>query len=194
MKPINNYESVPVMSEAKKLPEGVYKIKILGVKYQDNSDKNYSDQLIIQFDIAEGEYKGFYQEQYKANTQEDKKYKGIYRLYVPVDDGSEKDNWSKMRFKTFTTAVEESNSGYVWKWDEQTLKDKVVGAVFNLKEYEYNGRNGFFTNLYKIIPVSEMANAKVPEPTFLKGSSNNNNNSDDFIGSNGSDLDEIPFN
>lgn len=194
MKPINNYESVPVMSEAKKLPEGVYKIKILGVKYQDNSNKTYSDQLIIQFDIAEGEYKGFYQEQYKANTQEDKKYKGIYRLYIPVDDGSEKDNWSKMRFKTFTTAVEESNSGYVWKWDEQTLKDKVVGAVFNLKEYEYNGRNGFFTNLYKIIPVSEMANAKVPEPTFLKGSSNNNNNSDDFIGSNGSDLDEIPFN
>ena len=168
MKPIANYENVKASGDYKKLPEGIYKLIIKGVKYQDNSAKNYSDQLLIQYDIVEGDYKNFYTEQYNNNTAEDKKYKGIYRLYVPTEDGSEKDNWSKAKFKAVTNAVEDSNPGYAWDWDEQKLVGKVIGGVFNLKEYEYNGREGFFTNLFKVISVNEMATAKVPEPTLLK--------------------------
>lgn len=194
MKAFKGYDEVKVNNGATaKLPEGIYKIKILGIKYQDNSSKGYSDQLIIQYDIAEGEYENFFTNQYKSNTAEDKKYKGVYRLYVPVDDGSEKDGWTKSKFKALTQSVEESNSGYTWNWDEQTLVGKVVGAIFNLKEYSFEGREGFFTNLYRIIPVSEMATAKVPEPTYLTDKGNTSGSGSDFLGGNGG-LDEIPFN
>ena len=194
MKPINNYENVKATGSFEKLPVGVYKLQIIGVKYQDNSAKGFSDQLLIQYDIAEGDYKGYFKKQYEENTSEDKKYKGIYRLYVPTEDGSEKDEWSKSKFKAFTNAVEESNSGYAWNWDENTLKDKFIGAVFNDKEYEYNGRRGFFTNLFKVISVSDMATASIPEPTLLKTPSKATNSSYDPSAGTGSDLDEIPFN
>lgn len=195
MKPIRNFENVQASGDFKKLPEGAYKLIVKGIKYQDNSAKNYSDQLIIQVDIAEGEHKDFFTEQYNANTSEDKKYKGIIRIYVPNDDGSEKDGWTASKFKAMTNAFEDSNPGYSWNWDENTLKGKVVGGVYNLKEYEYNGRHGFFTNFHHFVAVSDIDTAKIPEPTYLAENSNSSSNSSyDATSGTGDGLDEIPFN
>lgn len=171
MKNLSNskrYQDAKAYTESMKLPTGIYKLHVLGVKYIDNSDKGWSDQLVISFDISEGEYAGFYNQQYKANTNEDKKWKGNYRLYVPKDDGSEQDEWTMRRFKTVMNAFEDSNPGYSWNWDENTLKGKYIGGIFNDKEYEINGRTGFFTNCYALISLDQMATAKVPEPTYLK--------------------------
>ena len=38
------------------------------------------------------------------------------------------------------TAVEDSNEGYHWGWDESTLKDKLVGAKFYIEQSEYDGK------------------------------------------------------
>ena len=117
MKKLNGYETAQAYFEQERLPVGGYVLKILDVKYQENS---WGDVILLSFDIEEGEYKGFFANNYRAQTQEDKKWKGTYRLRVPKDDGSEQDNWTMRRFKTVISAFEESNSGYHWNWDEQT--------------------------------------------------------------------------
>ena len=188
----NDWDNVKAAGDFETLPVGAYKIKINAVKIQDNSDKGYSNQLLLQYDIAEGEYAGFYKRQYDANNSEDRKYKGIYRVYLPKDDGSEQDSWTKSKFKAVTNAFEDSNNDYVWDWDEQKLKGLVVGAVFNQKEYDFNGKHGFFTNLYKLIPISEIATAKIPEPTKLKESTSSSDNS--FMNVPSGIDDEVPFN
>ena len=167
MKKLNGYEAAQTYSDQERLPVGGYVLKILDVKYQENS---WGDVIILSFDIEEGEHKGFYAANYRAQTQEDKKWKGTYRLRVPKDDGSEQDNWTMRRFKTVISNFEESNQGYHWNWDEQTLKGKLIGALFNNKEYSFNGREGFFTNCHSLVTVEKIRSGKfeIPADTLLK--------------------------
>lgn len=171
MKKLNGYETAQAYFEQERLPVGGYVLKILDVKYQENS---WGDVILLSFDIEEGEYKGFFANNYRAQTQEDKKWKGTYRLRVPKDDGSEQDNWTMRRFKTVISAFEESNSGYHWNWDEQTLKGKMIGALFNNKEYEFDGRHGFFTNCHSLVTVEKIRSGKfeIPADTLLKEKGN----------------------
>ena len=167
MKRLNGYEQAQAYTNPDRLPVGGYVLKILNVAYQSN---DWGDVIILSFDIAEGEFKGFFENNYKAQTGEDKKWKGAYRLMVPADDGSEKDEWKMRRFKTVITNIEESNPGYHWNWDEQTLKGKIIGALFNNKEYEYNGRHGFFTNYHSLIAVERIRSGKfeIPADTLIR--------------------------
>lgn len=167
MKRLNGYKKAAVYTDQERLPVGGYVLKILDVKYQENS---WGDVILLSFDIEEGEHKGFYAANYKAQTGEDKRWKGTYRLRVPKDDGTEQDEWTMRRFKTVISNFEESNSGYHWDWNEQTLKGKRIGALFNNKEYEFNGRHGFFTNCHSLITVERIRAGKfeIPQDTLLK--------------------------
>lgn len=167
MKRLNGYEKAAVYTDQERLPVGGYVLKVLDVKYQENS---WGDVILLSFDIEEGEHKGFYAANYKAQTGEDKRWKGTYRLRVPKDDGTEQDEWTMRRFKTVISNFEESNSGYHWDWNEQTLKGKLIGALFNNKEYEFNGRHGFFTNCHSLITVERIRAGKfeIPQDTLLK--------------------------
>lgn len=195
MKAFKDYDKVEAYTERQTLPAGGYVLRILHVKYEaGNSGK--SDQIILSFDINEGEYLGFFDRNYAAQTQEDKKWKGTYRIWVPADDGSEKDNWTKRRFKTIINAFEDSNPGYSWNWDEQTLKGKLIGGIFNRKEYDFNGRNGFFTQCYSLTDVDTIRNGsfEIPADTLLKThSATQIDDSDDFMKVPNVDLDELPF-
>ena len=55
------YDKSKRRTSFKQLPKGAYVIKILGAKEEEG---NYGPQVTIAFDIAEGEYKGFYQNQF----------------------------------------------------------------------------------------------------------------------------------
>lgn len=95
--------------------------------------------LVVNFDIAEGENKGFYMDKYKNSTprsdSESIKWQGKY--YVMLEG----ENWEQ-RFKGFITSIEESNEGFKWNadiGDEQTLKGKLFGGIFGEEEYIYNG-------------------------------------------------------
>ena len=171
MKQLNGYANVQAYTDQERLPVGGYILKILDVKYQAN---DWGDVILLSFDIEDGEYKGFFKENYNQQTGEDKKWKGTYRLRVPKDDGSEQDEWTMRRFKTVITAFEDSNSGFHWNWDEQTLKGKTIGALFNNKEYEFNGRHGFFTNCHSLVSAEKIRSGKftVPEDTLLKSGGN----------------------
>lgn len=119
------------------LPKGAYVIKFLDVKEEPNKNGNGSH-LKIAFDVAEGDYSGFYKRAFDASTKEDKKWNADAVVYLTCpEDSSEQyviDNFNK-----FMTAVEDSNDGYHWNWDESTLKNKVVGAKFCIEQSEYNG-------------------------------------------------------
>lgn len=104
------------------LPAGGYIVKIENV--EDVADKEY---LKVSFDIDEGEFKGFYKDQYVNSTFENKKWAGnFFRSY--------KENALPF-FKGFITAVQNSNKGYKWANDETTLKGKKVGIVLQEEEY-----------------------------------------------------------
>ena len=77
MKKLNGYEKAQAYSDTERLPVGGYVLKILDAVEQDNSDKGWNNQLILSFDIAEGEHKDFFAANYKAQAGEDKKWKGI---------------------------------------------------------------------------------------------------------------------
>lgn len=172
MKKLNGYTNAQVYSDQERLPVGGYVVKILDVKFVDNSEQGYNNRIVLSFDIEEGEYKGFFAANYKAQIGEDKKWKGVYRITVPADDGSEEDEWKQNRFKTTIVNFEESNNGYHWDWEEQTLKGKIIGALFNNKEYDFNGRRGFFTNCHSLVSAEKIRSGKftIPADTLLKGS------------------------
>lgn len=145
-----NWDNVQVFSDRPKLPVGAYVCRIKKAVVQ-NSD--YGDQLCILFDIEDGEYAGFYANEFKSNQREDKKWKGVLRQFLPKDDGSEKDEWTKSSFKGLITSIESSNRGYQWNWDENSLAGKEIGIIFRNEEWEYEGKTGWAVRPFRATSV-----------------------------------------
>lgn len=124
MKKIANWENIKENSGFAKLPVGGYVVKILNV--QDVPEKEY---LKISFDINEGEQKGFFAKAYKEDTRTDKKWPAAGSFIR-----SYKESAAPM-FRGFTNAIENSNKGYHWDFDEKSLVNKVVGIVVGEEEY-----------------------------------------------------------
>lgn len=172
MKKFKDYDETQSYTESAKLPVGGYVVKVQNVRFEEGTNGN-SDRLILAVDVSDGEYKDFYKKQYESQTGEDKKWKGTFTIYCPKDDGSEKDNWTKRRFKTIMEHIEESNPGYSWNWDENTLKGKLFGAIvgeihtiIDGKNIEYNAIR--FTNTVENI---KKGNFRLPDPQYKNGAS-----------------------
>lgn len=193
-------------SELPKLQPGGYVVKILNVKVEPT---DWGSRLAIQFDIAEGEFKGFFDKLYKATPDEweNKKWKGSMRLSIPHNTGDEtKFKKSLGYFKSQIQAFENSNANLhidcERDWDENVLKGKLVGALFNEKEWEMNGNTGCFTQCKRFVPVNDIrsGNFTIPKREELKNkpstASNDsfdpNANLSDFVEINAGD-DAVPF-
>ena len=153
-----------------RLPIGAYVCKILEVKVEEGKaaadGKKLSDRLIIQFDIAEGEYQDFFRRQYENMTNENKKFKGRTTIYIPRDDGSKEDSWTKNDFARWTYSLEESNSGYVWDWDESKWKNKLIGIVFGETGTIIDKKEIVFTEARFPVSVETVRSGKAPEAKF----------------------------
>lgn len=172
MRPFNNYDTTQTISARAQLPVGAYICQILKAEEKVySSPKGEWRKLEVSFDICEGEHKDFYANDYRSQSGEDKKWKGVLRMNIPSDDGSDADNWAKRSFKTNILAIEESNNGYHWDWNEAQLKGKTVGIVFRSEEWEYNGKNGWRTAPFKMVPAADVksGNVKIPDPKPLNG-------------------------
>lgn len=128
----SNLEGVRAYSDTTTIPKGGYVCRILGAVVKENRVGQYVE---ISMDIVEGEFKDFFANDYRAQT-EPRKWHCIHLLSVPNDDGTERDGWTKRAFKTFVDAVEGSNPGYHFDWDETGLKGKLVGCLFREEDYK----------------------------------------------------------
>lgn len=173
MKAINNWDKVQAITDRPKLPKGGYVVEIKNARVQEFTRKDNSgtfERLDIALDIIEGEYKGFYQSDFNAQTQEDKKWKGVLRLYIPSGDGSDRDNLTAGILKASLEAVEDSNPGYHWDWDEKKLKGKKAGCIFRMEEWERDDRSGWKAQPFKFIDVEKIRSGefKLPDDKPLK--------------------------
>lgn len=140
------------------LPKGAYVIQIKDVKEEPNKNGNGSH-LTICFDIAEGEYKGYFQTMMENSTSEDKKWPYDARHYITVPaDGCQTfiwDNWN-----TFFADLEDSNNGFVFGGDIKTLKGKLIGGKFYIEQTEYNGNIYDHTRLKWTCVADDVRNGK----------------------------------
>ena len=157
MKAYEGYKAEKPVGAKENMPVGAYIAKILEAK---EVEYTWGNVLLISFDITEGEHKDFFKNDYNANTNEDKKWRGVYRLNEPKDDGTEQDGWTKNTFNSAMYAVEASNKGFAWNWDEKTLKGKSVGVLFRNFEWDVNGKTGWSTECGMLIAVDDVRNGK----------------------------------
>lgn len=178
-----------------RLPVGAYVCKILGIKFEPGKAGN-SDMLIVQFDVAEGEYADFFKKQYEESTQDNKRFKGRTTVYLPKDDGSEQDGWTKTAFSKWINALEESNEGYHWDWNENTWKNKKLGLVFGETGTRIEGKDVIYTECRFPVSVEAVRSGKVPEAKFkAKGDygKEGSDGSTDFMNIPDEIQEELPF-
>ena len=179
MKQFKGYERKE-QSSYEPLPKGAYVIKLLNIKEEPNKNGE-GTHLKISFDIAEGEYAGFYKKSFESDSREDKKWPGDAIVYITCpDDNSQQ--YVLDNFNTFMTAVEDSNEGYHWSWDENTLKDKLVGAKFFIEQSKYNGKIYDHTKAKWFIAAQKVRDGKfgkLPNDKLISGGASTG--STDFV-------------
>lgn len=119
-----NWEETQASEEGKevrRIEPGGYICTIKGV--QDVPEKQY---LRIMVDVDQGKFAGIFMEQYREWGGKYPFAGTIIRSYKPKALGM---------FKWFIKCVEQSNSGYHYAFDENTLKGKKIGLVFREEEY-----------------------------------------------------------
>ena len=129
MKPIPNFDKITADAPRERLKAGGYVIKITQAE-----DKTASNYLRIVYDIAEGPEANRYNDEWGKEHDFAHAFVRAYRL-DPKDERERKINGM---FKTFTNALEDSNPGYKWAWDEKTLPGKILGVVLGEEEYRTN--------------------------------------------------------
>ena len=128
MRVIENYENIQASSgEFARPGNGGYILEIVAVEdVPMNPQTGKGDYLRIDYDIAQGEFKGYY-------TKQNERFGGG-KWFANVNK-SYKEKALGM-FKHFTNCVEESNPGFKWNWQEQKLVGLRFGATLQEEEYE----------------------------------------------------------
>lgn len=177
----------------KQLPKGAYVVEIKTAR-EDKNKNNDGSHLTIAFDIAEGEYKGFYRNQYDSNTNEDRKWPNdaIYRLTVPTDNSPTYiwNNWN-----SFFADLEDSNNGFIFQGDVKTLKGKLIGGKFHIEQNEYNGNVYDHVRLRWTCVADDVRSGnygQLPQDKLVSKPASNQS-IDEFMQIPDGDVDELPF-
>ena len=186
----SNYDNQQVLPEQSfmRLPKGGYVCKILSVEEQ--TSKAGNPYLLINMDIAEGEYVGFFADDYGKQTGE-KKWHFVHRLMVPTDKTKP---FTAQLFKTFNAYLADSNPGWEFNWDadEKQYRGKLIGVLVNERQFKKrDGTIGTATNIAKVVKASTIRSGSYTVPGDIlvaeeKGS--------DFIPVDNVDDDDMPFN
>lgn len=111
---------------------------VLGItSAQEIQSRSGSPMLVLSIDIAEGEYKRYYTK-LSADLKKDCMLKHRRTL---TDDQSE-------YLKGDIKAIEESNKGFKFNFDERSLVNKLVGGM--LREKEYLSKDGSIKTFLEI--------------------------------------------
>ena len=168
MKPYQNFKARK-RGAREKLPAGGYICRI-----GDAHEETYMDgnrKLVITLDIADGPYAGFFRKDYEDNDREDRKWRGNLRLRVPDGEDSPANERAKHQFENFAWSVQQSNPGYVWNWQEESLRGKLLGVIWRECEWVFDGgRRIHGTEACETASVQDVreGNYRVPDPRIPK--------------------------
>ncbi len=111
-------------------------------KVEERKNRNGGDMIVVAFDFDHTDKQPeYFKKMFMDDVRPEKKWPINGTNYVNVLDTK---NECSRNFKTFCTAVEDSNPGFRINWDAKDFglqfKGLKVGGVFGLVENEYNGR------------------------------------------------------
>ncbi len=193
MKKFEKFTSAQVRtgSSFELLPKDAYVIKILQAKEEPNNNGG-GTHIKIAFDIAEGKYADFYKKQFDGNANEDKRwpYDGVHNMSCPDDNSPQ---WMIDNFGTFIAALEDSNDGYHWDWNESKWKGLVVGALFRNEQSEKDGNVYDHIRPYWFRPAQQIRDGKFGRLPKDKLVTARPTSTDAFMDVPASGADDIPF-
>lgn len=150
MQPINGFENVQAVHgrSGGMLPGGTYVMVITSAK---EDTTGYGNQSIrIAYDVASGDYAGKY-----ADIAADPEQNWKHEVEIDVQEAN------GARFKALIDAVQASNSGYVWDWNEAGLVGKYVGLVLQerkvtLTRGKNKGQDRTYLDFWDAVPVQSV--------------------------------------
>lgn len=146
---IDKFDEIKISENKPMLKVGGYECVIKNVKhFEHNSIKKIS----LEIDIANGDFKDYYQEKYDERDVNAKFWDDGATISFPEEPKEDKE---KSYFKGLITAIESYNPNYKWNWNEETLKGLKINCNFSLKEYQ--GSDG---NIYTKPQISRYVNSK----------------------------------
>lgn len=166
------FDEAQEYGEFKKLPPGGYICRIM--KLEEAKNKSGGDMIIAYLDIADGEYKGYFSDNYKARALK-APGNAVWgcRLWQNVLDSTT--GLTSKGFKSFITSVEKSNPGFVSGniWGEKFItffKDKTIGCLFNNHHYisAASGKEATVARAARVCSVDTIKKGdfKIPEDTY----------------------------
>lgn len=114
---------------------------------EERTSKNGNPMLVLHLDIAEGEFKGNYSELSKRFSKD--RLLKHYRVLSDENSGYVKGD---------VKAIEESNRGFKFNFDEKTLRGKLVGGM--LQEEEYLANDGTVKTSLKVAYLCSVEKAR----------------------------------
>ena len=158
MRDYDRTKVIPSNGEFQTLPAGGYVCRISSAV--DVPDKEY---VYVEYDIAEGEFKGYHDKGYqRAKFWGGRMYRSYKDAALPM-------------FEAFLQAVEKTNIGYQWDRNPASLIGKGIGIVTRDEEYmgedKQNGGEKLKVrqSVAYVLPVADIrtGNYTVPEKKLL---------------------------
>ena len=158
---MKRYEGYNPVRQARRqtLPPGGY---VAVIKKAEETDLGNGPLLLVSFDVAEGEHRGFFAEDYRNNHFENKKWRGVHYLNQPQGDGTERDGWAVNAMNNFIAVLQESNPDFAWDWasvergDYSQLRGKLLGVLFGMVQWEWEGKTGWNSKCRSLIPAQDV--------------------------------------
>ena len=154
------FDDAQAATEFKAIDPGNYAAVIC--KVAEGQTQNGAEYLEFWIDIIDGEFARYYEKDYKSQTGE-KKWRGTLRLFT-----SER---ALPMLKAGITAIEESNPGYKFDWDSESVKGKKVGVSIRREQYEAtDGTLKFATRPFAFRDIKKVISGEleVPKDKLLK--------------------------
>lgn len=154
------YDEVEACGEYTPIALGGHKLVVK--KMEEVTASSGRQYLRVTFDTSQDDRQpGYYAEQFKNDSRENKKWGGVATLF-PTD----KDGRTSKTFKQFCTSIERSNNSKI-QWGagfEASIVGKVIGGIFG--EEEYLNQMGEVKTARKLFwwrSVDGVADAKIPD-------------------------------
>lgn len=146
------------IGEYQSITPGWYAATIL--KVAEGATPNGAEYLEFSIDIIDGEFARYYEKDYKMQSpgmNGEKKWRGIVRYFM-----TEK---SLGMLKGGISAIEESNTGYKFDWNEATVKGKKVGVGIRREQYEASdGQLKFATRPFAFCDIKKVIEGSMEPP------------------------------